>query len=153
MKIVATNKRARYDYEIIDHLVSGIVLTGQEVKSVKLGNVSLKGSYISLSNNEAYLRNAHINRYKLSSQQTDYSPTQDRKLLLHKKEIQSLINAIKSEGKIAVPLHIGIVKGLVKVEIAVGKSKKRYDKRESIKKRDMIRDVGREVKTKKRIQL
>lgn len=149
MKIVATNKRARYDYEITDRIVAGIVLSGQEVKSIKLGNVSLKGSYIGLISHEAYLKNAHVNRYKLAAKTEDYIPTQDRKLLLHKKEISILLNAIRSEGKVAVPLCIGIQKGLVKVEIAVGKSKKRYDKRQTIKKRDMLRDVSLEVKNKK----
>ncbi len=149
MKKVAINRRVKYDYEITDHLIAGVVLTGQEVKSVKLGNVSLKGSYIGILGNEAYLKNAHINRYKLASATEEYEPTQDRKLLLHKKEIASLLNAIKSEGKIVVPLYIGIQKGLVKVELIIGKSKKRYDKRESIKIRDMLRDAGRDIKNKK----
>ncbi|MDQ5943503.1 MAG: SsrA-binding protein [Patescibacteria group bacterium] len=149
MKVVATNKRAKYDYEISERIVAGIVLSGQEVKSIKLGNVSLKGSYVSLQNNEAYLKNAHVNQYKMATNLEGYNPTQDRKLLLHKKELVGLVNAIKSEGKIVVPARIGIHKGLIKVEIAIGKSKKRYDKRETIKKRDMLRDVGLEVKKNK----
>ncbi len=149
MKVVATNKRAKYDYEISERIVAGIVLSGQEVKSIKLGNVSLKGSYVSLQNNEAYLKNAHVNQYKMATNLEDYNPTQDRKLLLHKKELVGLVNAIKSEGKIVVPARIGIQRGLVKIEIAIGKSKKRFDKRETIKKRDMLRDVGLEVKKNK----
>lgn len=149
MKIVATNKRAKYDYDITDRLEAGIVLSGQEVKSIKLGNVSLKGSYISLLDNEAYLKNAHVNKYKLASNLEEYSPTQDRKLLLHKKEITKLIHSIKSDSKVLIPLCLGIQKGLIKVEIAIAKSKKRYDKREAIKKRDMLRDASLEIKKKK----
>ena len=149
MKIVATNKRAKYDYDITDRLEAGIVLSGQEVKSIKLGNVSLKGSYISLLDNEAYLKNAHVNKYKLASNLEEYSPTQDRKLLLHKKEITKLIHSIKSDSKVLIPLCLGIQKGLIKVEIAIAKSKKRYDKREAIKKRDMLRDASLEIKNKK----
>lgn len=149
MKIVATNKRAKYDYDITDRLEAGIVLSGQEVKSIKLGNVSLKGSYISLSGNEAYLKNVHVNKYKLASNLEEYSPTQDRKLLLHKKEITRLLNSVKSDGKVLIPLCLGIQKGLIKVEIAIAKGKKRYDKRETIKKRDMLRDASLEIKNKK----
>jgi len=149
MKVVATNKRAKYDYDISERIVAGIVLSGQEVKSIKLGNVSLKGSYVSLQNNEAYLKNTHVNQYKMATDLENYNPIQDRKLLLHKKELVGLMNAIKSEGKIVIPARIGIQKGLIKVEIAIGKSKKRYDKRETIKKRDMLRDVEKELKKNK----
>lgn len=146
MKVVATNKRARFDYEINETLTAGIVLTGQEVKSVKQGAISLKGSYIHISQGEAYLLNAHITPYKQASNIASYDPTQSRKLLLHRSEIEKLIGSIKSDGKTAVPMSVGIERGLVKVLIGVGRGKKLHDKRETIKKRDMLRDIQREVK-------
>ncbi len=148
MKILATNRRARYDYEITDTLVAGLVLAGHEVKSVKQGAISLKGSFVSFQGDEAYLTNAHITQYKHASGVADYEPTASRKLLLHRKELDRLLEEIKSAGKTAVPTAVGLERGLVKVEIGIGRGKKHYDKRETIKKRDMLRDAGREVKPK-----
>lgn len=150
MKIIAKNKRARYDYEVKDILVAGIVLSGAEVKSVKAGHASLKGSFVTIRESEAYLTNAHINPYKFASNQASYDPTQSRKLLLHRKQIDTLLAQIKSEGMTAVPLAIGLERGLVKIEVGVGRGKKRHDKREVIKKRDMIRDANLEIKSGKR---
>lgn len=146
MKIIATNKRARFDYDITDKIVAGIVLAGHEVKSVKSGSVGLKGSFVSFVGNEAYLSNAHITQYKQASSLKSYEPTASRKLLMHRKELDRLLGALKSEGKTAVPTVIGIDRGLVKVEIGIGRGKKRHDKRETIKKRDMLRDANRDVK-------
>ena len=149
MKILATNKRARYDYEITETLVAGLVLAGHEVKSVKQGAISLKGSFVSFQGDEAYLTNAHITRYKHASGVTGYEPTQSRKLLLHRKELDRLLGEIKTAGKSAVPTAVGLERGLVKVEIGIGRGKKHYDKRQTIKKRDMLRDASLEVKKKK----
>ena len=149
MKILATNKRARYDYEITETLVAGLVLAGHEVKSVKQGAISLKGSFVSFQGDEAYLTNAHITQYKHASGVTGYEPTQSRKLLLHRKELDRLLGEIKTAGKSAVPTAVGLERGLVKVEIGLGRGKKHYDKRQTIKKRDMLRDASLEVKKKK----
>jgi len=149
MKILATNKRARYDYEITETLVAGLVLAGHEVKSVKQGAISLKGSFISFQGDEAFLTNAHITRYKHASGVADYEPTQSRKLLLHRKELDKLLAEIKTAGKTAVPTAVGLERGLVKIEVGIGRGKKNYDKRETIKKRDMIRDASLEIKKKK----
>ncbi len=146
MKIVATNKRARFDYDISEKMTAGIVLAGHEVKSVKSGAVSLKGSFVSFTRDEAYLTNAHITLYKQAANIKSYDPTTPRKLLLHRKELDRLLGALKSEGKTAVPTAIGIDRGLIKVEIGIGRGKKRHDKRESIKKRDMLRDVEKDMK-------
>ena len=146
MKIIATNKRARFDYEITEKIVAGIVLAGHEVKSVKSGSVGLKGSFVSFHGNEAYLTNAHITQYKQASNLKCYEPTASRKLLMHRRELDRLLGALKSEGKTAVPTAIGIERGLVKIEIGIGRGKKRHDKRETIKKRDMLRDAHRDVK-------
>lgn len=146
MKILATNRRARHDYEITETLLAGLVLAGHEVKSVKQGSISLKGSFVSFQGDEAYLTNAHITQYKFASGIKDYEPTSSRKLLLHRKELDKLLGEIKSAGKTAVPTAIGMQRGLIKVEIGIGRGKKRFDKRETIKKRDMLRDASREVK-------
>lgn len=146
MKILATNRRARYDYDITETMVAGLVLAGAEVKSVKQGAISLKGSFVSFRGNEAYLTNAHITPYKHSSDIENYDPTASRKLLLHRKELDKLLGEIQSAGKTAVPTAVGLERGLIKVELGIGRGKKRFDKRETIKKRDMLRDVSRDVK-------
>lgn len=149
MKIVATNKRARYDYEITQKLLAGIVLSGAEVKSVKNGAISLKGSFVSFKANEAYLINAHITPYKQASNTASYDPTASRKLLLNRKEIDSIAQGVQSEGMTVVPIAVGVSRGLIKVEIGVGRGKKLHDKRQTIKKRDMLRDIDRDVKSPK----
>lgn len=148
MKIVAKNKRGTYDYAISERLVAGLVLSGPEVKSAKAGEISLKGSYISLRGGEAYLINAHIRKYANSSAVGDYDPTRPRKLLVHKKQLAEMINA-KHANVQAVPLAIGISRGLVKLEIGLGRGQHKYDKRQVIKARQTLRDMAREIKTKK----
>lgn len=146
MKIVAKNKRARYDYEIKDTLVAGIVLAGHEVKSVKSGHISLKGSFISIRTNEAWLTNAHITRYQSAANLSSYDPVRSRKLLLHRKQIDELISLVKTQGLSVIPLAVGIERGLIKVELGTGRGKKHFDKREATKQRDMLRDADREIK-------
>lgn len=148
MKIVAKNKRGTYDYAIDERIVAGLVLSGPEVKSAKAGEVSLKGSYIRLLNNEAYLVGAHIRHYANSAGVSDYDPTRPRKLLVHKKQLAEIVNA-KHENVQAVPLAIGISRGLVKLEIGLGRGQKKYDKRAVIKARQTQRDIAREIKTQK----
>lgn len=145
MKIVASNKRARYDYEITKKLVGGLVLAGHEVKSVKAGAISLKGSFVSFRGGEAWLTNAHITQYKHATGLKDYDPTQSRKILLHRRELEELQSAVQSSGVTVVPLCIGIEHGLIKVELGMGHGKKHFDKRQQIKKRDMLRDAQRET--------
>ena len=148
MKIIARNKRASYDYDISDKLVAGIVLSGAEVKSIKAGHISLKGSFVQLTNGELYIKNAHINPYKFAIQ-SDYDPTQPRKLLIHKKQLKQLASSLESTGMSAVPLAIGLERGLVKVEVGIGQGKSRFDKRETIKKRIMNREASIEAKDRK----
>lgn len=141
MKILATNRRARHDYELKDRLEAGLVLSGAEVKSIKLGHIDLKGSYISFRKAEVYLVNAHISPYKQASNLESYNPTAERKLLLHGHEITKLIEESKSQHLTVVPTAIGLVRGRVKLEIALGRGKKLYDKRETKKRKDMLRDA------------
>ena len=146
MRIIAKNKRARFDYVIKEVYSAGIVLSGHEVKSVKAGHISLKGSFVSVKNSEAYLTNAHITLYSNAANIKGYDPVRSRKLLLHRKELDQIFSSSKTQGLSVVPQAIGVERGLVKVELGVGRGKKRHDKRETIKKRDMLRDADREIK-------
>jgi SsrA-binding protein len=149
MKILATNKRARYDYEIGKTFIAGVVLSGQEVKSARSGAISLKGSFVQFRGHEAFLTNATISAYKNAVGLENYDPLQYRKLLLHKKQLEELREAIQSGGMSVLPLAMGLDHNLIKVELGLGRGKKRYDKRQTIKKRDMLRDAGRDVKPKR----
>lgn len=149
MKIVAKNKRGTYDYAIDERIVAGLVLSGPEVKSAKSGEISLKGSYVSIRGGEAYLINAHIRKYTNSSMVGDYDPTRPRKLLVHKKQLDEIINA-KHANVQAVPLAVGISRGLVKLEIGLGRGQRKYDKRNVIKARETLREMGREIKQRQR---
>ncbi len=146
MKVLAKNKRATYDYQITDKLVAGIVLSGAEVKSVKAGHASLKGSFIVVRDGEAFLTNAHITPYNRAGNASQLDPVRTRKLLLHKKQIDELAGD-KTLGLSAVPLALLQDKALIKVEIGLGRGKKRYDKREVIKQRDTDRDARRSLKS------
>jgi SsrA-binding protein len=141
MKVLVNNRKAFFDYAIEDEIVAGLVLSGAEVKSLKSSSASLKGAYVSLRNGEAYLVNAHISPYKYAGEKNG-DPDRQRKLLLNKREINQLIG--KEKGLVIIPLEIVEVgRGLVKVKIGIGKSKKKFDKRETLKKRDVERRIRR----------
>ncbi|MDP4038616.1 MAG: SsrA-binding protein SmpB [bacterium] len=145
MKTIASNKKARFDYDISEKLVAGIVLTGAEVKSVKSSHISLKGSFVSVKNGEVYLNNAHISPYKMADN-SKYDPARARKLLLHKKEIDKIHGLLESKGASAVPLSVKLDRNLIKVEVGIGRGRKSYSKKELIKKRDQLREAQRELK-------
>lgn len=139
MNSFAENRRAKFDYEIKDTFVAGLVLSGPEVKSIKQGNVSLTGSYVSINSGEATLVNCHVGPYKYSPSEK-YNPTQTRKLLLKKEEINKLLG--KEKGLTIVPLEIFQGKrGLIKISVGLGKARKKTDKREYIKNRDAKREI------------
>lgn len=138
---LADNRKALYDYEVLEKFQAGLVLTGQEVKSVKNGHLSLKGAYVTFHNGDAYLTNAHITKYKQAGEIADYDPTQSRRLLLRKKEIRYLQGKLEEKGLTIVPLSVYTKKRFVKMEIALAKGKKQHDKREAIKKRDTQREM------------
>lgn len=142
IKIVAENKKARFDYHIEDTYEAGLVLLGSEVKSVRAGQVTLKDSYVSFRNGEAYLQKAHISVYAASSY-NNHEPERLRKLLLHKLEIQKIERAITEKGYTCVPLKVYLKGGRIKVEIALVRGKKHGDKRESIKSRESERELAR----------
>jgi SsrA-binding protein len=145
MKLLAKNRRATFDYELTERLVAGLSLTGDEVKSIKAGFASLKGSFISLHEGEAYLTNAHVTPYAHAGHKAGIDPTRSRKLLLHRKQLDQLI-VHKQSGLSAVPTALLQAKQLIKLEIGIGRGKKRYDKRETIKRRDTDRELARSLK-------
>jgi SsrA-binding protein len=147
MKVLSNNKKAFFDYEIIEGLEAGIVLLGTEVKSAKEGKINLKDAFVKIMNGEAYLLNCHISPYSHGNI-TNYDPTRTRKLLLHKKELNKLIGKSKEKGLTLVPLKMYLKGNKIKVEIALAKGKKIYDKRESIKKKDLSREIKRELKNR-----
>jgi SsrA-binding protein len=139
MKIFADNKRARFDYDVKENFNAGLVLTGAEVKSLKSGNVSLTGSYVTVSARGAQLINCHIGPYKYAPNEK-YLPTQTRQLLLNKSEIHKLLG--KEKGLVIIPLEIFLGnRGLVKIRIGLGKARKKTDKREYIKKREAQKEI------------
>lgn len=147
MTVIATNKRASFDYTLGERFEAGLVLTGSEVKSVKTGHASLKGSFVTIKGTELYLTNALIPRYAHAHKDTKHDDTRPKKLLLRKREIRSLIGKYRTEGLTLVPLKLYTRKQLVKLEFAIGKGKKSYDKREDIGKRDAKRRIDRAMRS------
>lgn len=147
MTVIATNKRANFDYALTDHYEAGLVLTGAEVKSVKTGHASLKGAFVTIHGNELYLTNALIPRYAQAHRDTHHEPSRSRKLLLKKSEIRSLIGKARVSGLTLVPIRLYTKKQLVKLEFAVGKGKKEYDRRQDIGKREAKRRIARALRT------
>lgn len=139
------NRKANYDYEIIDTYEAGIVLTGTEIKSIRLGRITLKDSYAIIKNNEIFLLNVHISSYEQGNR-FNHDELRTRKLLLHKKEIVKLKEKIDKEGFTIIPLKLYFVKGKVKILLGLAKGKKNYDKRESIKKKDIERQIATDLK-------
>ena len=140
MKAVATNRKARYDYTILESLEAGIELKGSEVKSLREGKVSLKDSFAHIEKEEVFLSNLYIGPFSQSSD-TKYDPLRMRKLLLHKREINRLAGKVAEKGMALIPLRLYFKRGLAKVELAVAKGKRAYDKREKIKKREVEREI------------
>lgn len=149
-EILAANDRARYDYELLDTLEAGLVLSGQETKSAKTGHLKLKGAHVTFHQGEAMLTGAHIAAYPKAGPLPDYDPERSRKLLLHKKELARLRGKREEEGLTIVPIRACIRNGRIKVEIAVARGKKQYEKRETIKKRDLDRQVRSALKVSRR---
>ncbi len=148
MKNLALNKRARFDYEILETIEAGISLLGFEVKATKAGKINLSGSYAQVKGNEVWLINATIGPYQPKNTPKDYDPERTRRLLLTKKQIQALTGKTHEAGLTLVPLRAYIKGRLVKIELGLARHKKKHDKREVIKKRDVDREIRRNLKTK-----
>ena len=143
-KVIATNRKAYHDYFIEETLEAGLVLTGTEIKSVRGGRVNLRDSYVRIERGEAWLLNVHIAPYEQGNRY-NVNPTRDRKLLLHRPEILRLQGKAQAKGMTIVPLRVYIRGNRAKVELALAKGKRQYDKRESIAQRDAEREMEREA--------
>jgi SsrA-binding protein len=141
-KVIASNRRARHDYTILDVYEAGVVLVGTEVKSLRLGRASLADAFATVDDGEVWLRGLHIPEYDRGTW-TNHEPRRTRKLLLHKSEIQRLIGKTKETGLSLVPLAMYFMDGKVKVELGLGKGRKSYDKRQAIAKRDADREIAK----------
>lgn len=144
-KVIAQNRKARHDYHIEETYEAGMVLTGTEIKSLRAGRGNLKDSFARVSNGEVWLHNMHISPYEQGNRY-NHEPTRARKLLLHKKEINKLIGLTKEKGYTLVPLKVYIKNGFAKVLIGLGKGKKKFDKREDLKRKDAQREIERVFK-------
>ena len=145
MNIVAQNKKARHDYFILETYEAGIELKGTEIKSIRRGSCNLKDSFIRIKDGEAYIENMYVAPYK-EGNIFNVDPRRIRKLLLHKKEIRKLQKEIMQEGLTIVPLKVYFDTSKAKLEIALAKGKKNYDKRQSLKEKDMKRDIDKALK-------
>jgi SsrA-binding protein len=142
---LATNQRARYDYEIGDRFVAGIVLHGPEVKSIRAKHVSLKGSFATFKDAELYIVNMHVSAYPPAKLANNYDPVRSRKLLLNKRQLNQISSFKQTAGSIVV-LSVGLQGPYIKVELGLGRGKKQYDKRQVIMKRQLERDAKRALK-------
>ncbi len=147
MKIISQNKKAFFDYEVLERIEAGIVLTGNEVKSVRAGHISLIGAFAHVKDGELFLINASITPYEKAYQKKDEEASRTRKLLVHKRELNRLVGDISRKGVTIVALKIYLnERGLIKVELGVCKHKKGFEKKESLRERDIKRETSRELK-------
>jgi SsrA-binding protein len=143
IKVVATNRKARFEYFLLEHYEAGIALQGSEIKSVRAGQISLAEAYVQVDGRNAWLIDAHIAVYNPASR-FNHDPKRPRQLLLHRKQIVELYDEVRSKGVTIVPVQVYLKDGRAKLEIAVAKGKKLYDKRAAIAERDMDRELRRE---------
>lgn len=146
-KILASNRKANFEYFLLERIEAGISLHGTEIKSIRNGQMSLQESYIQLDAHNAMLINAHVAPYNPGSRY-NHDPLRPRRLLLHKKQIRELFAAVRAKGLTVIPVKVYLKDGLAKIEIALARGKKNYDKRDSIAERDMERENRREDKNK-----
>lgn len=142
IKVVATNRKAGHEYFLLERLEAGIALQGSEIKSIRAGQISLAEAYVRVDGNEAWLEDAHIAPYEQAGR-WNHEPRRPRRLLLHRKEIRKLWDEVRQKGVTIVPLRVYLKDGRAKIEIAIAKGKKLYDKREAIAKRDAEREMER----------
>jgi len=149
IKIVAQNRKAFHDYFVEDRFEAGLILVGTEIKSIRAGQVQLREAYVRAEAHEVFLLNAHIAIYDPAASQ-NHDPRRARKLLLHKKEIAKLLEHVRQKGYTIIPLKMYLAKGRAKLEIALAKGKKQYDKRQTIAERESRRDIERALSRKDR---
>ncbi len=142
IKVVSTNKKARFEYFILETFEAGLVLKGTEIKSVRNGQISLQEAYVRTNGEEVWLVGAHIAPYENASA-FQHDPKRDRKLLMHKKQIRKIFDEVRIKGMTIVPIRVYLKDGKAKLEIGLAKGKKQYDKRDAIKERDVERETSR----------
>lgn len=147
IKVVATNRKARHEYYLLESIEAGIALTGSEIKSIRAGQMSLAEAFVQIDGEEAWLMDAHVAPYEQASR-LNHEPRRPRRLLLHKDEIRRLWDQVRQKGITLVPVQAYLKKGRVKIEVAVAKGKKLYDKRAEIAKRDAERELQRDFRNK-----
>ncbi|HWR66588.1 MAG TPA: SsrA-binding protein SmpB [Bellilinea sp.] len=145
VKVVATNRKARFEYFLLEQFEAGISLFGSEIKSVRAGQISLAEAFVQTDGKEAWLMNAHIAPYAQANRY-NHDPKRARRLLLHKREIREMWDAVRQKGMTIVPVKVYLKDGRAKVEVSLAKGKKLYDKRQDIARRDQARELEREVK-------
>ncbi|MEN4013243.1 MAG: SsrA-binding protein SmpB [Chloroflexota bacterium] len=143
IKVIATNRKAKFEYFLLERFEAGLSLQGSEIKSIRAGQISLAEAYIQTDGKEAWLINAHVAPYEQANR-FNHDPRRSRRLLLHKREIRELWDSVRQKGVTIVPVQVYLKNGRAKVEIAVAKGKKLYDKRHDIAKRDQAREIERE---------
>lgn len=146
MPSLATNKKAHFDYEFLETFEGGLVLSGPEVKSVKKGSVQLSGSFLHLRNGELWLKHAHVAKYPAAGPQPGYEAQRDRKVLLHRRELSRLMGKLQTKGYTLVPVSLYTKGDNVKIEFALGRGKKQFEKRDVLKKRDVERELKARMK-------
>lgn len=142
---LAKNKKAYFDYEILETFNAGIVLKGFEVKAIKNGKINIAGSFVIIRDNQAYLLNADIQPYQPKNTPLDYDPKRTRSLLLQKKELSRLIGLTKQKGLTLIPLNVYTARNLIKIEFGLCRGKRKYEKRETIKKRETQKEIRRYI--------
>jgi SsrA-binding protein len=145
IKVVSTNRKAKFEYFLIETFEAGIALQGSEIKSIRAGQVSLTEAYVQIDGQEAWLMGAHVSPYEQANR-FNHDPLRPRRLLLHKKEIRQLWDSVRQKGMTIVPTRVYLKEGRAKVEVALARGKKSYDKRDTIAKRDRERDSAREMR-------
>jgi len=143
IKIVAKNRKANFEFFLLENFEAGMQLQGSEIKSIRAGQMSLAEAYVKVDGKEAWLINAHIAPYDAASRY-NHDPKRPRRLLLHKREIREMWNAVRQKGVTIVPVQVYLKEGLAKIEISIAKGKKLYDKRDDIARRDMERETGKQ---------
>jgi SsrA-binding protein len=148
VKLLAKNRRAFFEYEVLERFTVGVALTGSEVKSLRAGKVNLQDGYVAFDNGEAFLANVHISPYQ-DAGYAQHDPLRRRKLLLHKREIRRLFGKVTEKGLAVIPLAVGVEGDWIKVELALGKGKKLHDKRETIRRRTLDREAEAALKSRR----
>jgi len=148
VKVIIENKRALFNYQILEKFEAGISLIGQEVKSIKAGRITIKGSYVIIRDEEVYLVGCNVPAYQAKNAPPDYNPKRSRKLLLKKSEIKYLLGKAKQKGLTLIPLKVYTRRGIIKIEFGIARGLKKIDKKELIKKREVERELKRELRSR-----